>query len=68
MRVTRLGETSVVIGYTLERDADGELLVEGELRHVFVDATTYEKREMPERIRDGLERYRVEPSRNRSAG
>ncbi len=58
MWVTRLGETSVVSGYTLERN--GVLLVEGELRQVFVDATTYEKREMPGRIREGLERYRVE--------
>jgi acyl-CoA thioester hydrolase len=60
MWVTRLGSTSVVSGYTLERAADGALLVEGELRQVFVDATTYEKRAMPERIRAGLDRYRLE--------
>ena len=60
MWVTRLGTTSVVHGFALERAADGALLVEGELRQVFVDGTTYEKREMPERIREGLGRYRAE--------
>ncbi len=60
MRVTRIGTTSVVIGFAFERVADGTVLVEGELRQVFVDGTTYEKREMPERIREGLTPYRVE--------
>jgi acyl-CoA thioester hydrolase len=60
MWVTRLGTTSVVIGFAFERASDATLLVEGELRQVFVDGTTYAKREMPERIRDGLTRYRVE--------
>ena len=52
--------TSVVISFAFERVADGAVLVEGELRQVFVDGTTYEKRDMPERIREGLVRYRVE--------
>ena len=60
MWVTRLGTTSVAIGYRLERAADGALLVEGELRQVFVDGTTYVKRAMPEAVREGLLRYRVE--------
>jgi acyl-CoA thioester hydrolase len=60
MWVTRIGTTSVVIGFAFERGADGAVLVEGELRQVFVDGTTYEKREMPERIREGVTRYRVE--------
>jgi acyl-CoA thioester hydrolase len=60
MWVTRLGTTSVVIGFAFERVADAALLVEGELRQVFVDGTTYEKREMPERIRERVTRYRVE--------
>jgi acyl-CoA thioester hydrolase len=60
MWVTRLGTTSVVIGFAFERARDGTLLVEGELRQVFVDGTSYEKREMPERIRDGITRYRME--------
>jgi acyl-CoA thioesterase FadM len=60
MWVTRLGTTSVVSGFALERAPDGALLVEGELRQVFVDGTKYEKRDIPERIREGLARYRVE--------
>ena len=60
MWVTRLGATSVVNGFAIERAADSSLLVEGELRQVFVDGSKYEKRDMPERIRDGLARYRVE--------
>jgi acyl-CoA thioester hydrolase len=60
MWVTRLGATSVVSGFALERAADGSLLVEGELRQVFVDGTTYAKRAMPAPIREGLVRYRVE--------
>jgi acyl-CoA thioester hydrolase len=60
LRVTRLGATSVIVGFVLERAGDGALLVEGHLRQVFVDGSTYQKRDMPERIREGLERYRVE--------
>ena len=60
MWVTRVGTTAVVISFAFDRVADGALLVEGELRQVFVDGTTYEKREMPERIREGVTRYRVE--------
>ena len=50
----------MVTPFTLERVAAGALLVEGELRQVFVDATTYEKHPMPARVREGLEQYRVE--------
>jgi acyl-CoA thioester hydrolase len=60
MWVTRVGTTSVVIGFAVERVADAAVLVEGVLRQVFVDGTTYEKREMPERIREGVTRYQVE--------
>jgi acyl-CoA thioester hydrolase len=60
MWVTRVGGTSVVIGFAVERVADGAVLVEGELRQVFVDGTTYEKREMPGRIREGVTRYQLE--------
>ena len=60
MWVTRVGTTAVVIAFAFDRVADGALLVEGELRQVFVDGTTYEKREMPERIREGITRYAVE--------
>ena len=60
MWVTRLGTSSVVSGYTLARAADGAVLVEGELRQVFVDGGTYEKSPMPDPVREGLDRYRVE--------
>ena len=60
MWVTRLGTTSVISGYTLERAVDGVLLVEGELRQVFVDGSTYEKSAMPDPVREGLDRYRME--------
>ena len=35
--VTQLGTTSMTTAMSIERVADGKLLVEGELRHVFVD-------------------------------
>jgi acyl-CoA thioester hydrolase len=60
MWVTRVGSTSVVIGFACERAADRVVLVEGKLRQVFVDGSTYEKREIPERIREGVTRYQVE--------
>ena len=39
------------------RGSDGERIVEGELRHVFVDSRTLAKREIPEHARAGLARY-----------
>jgi acyl-CoA thioester hydrolase len=38
---------------------DGELLVAGRLRHVFVDARTWQKTPMPDWIRAGLSAYLV---------
>jgi acyl-CoA thioester hydrolase len=55
--VTRLGSTSITTAFTIERSADGELLTEGELRHVFVDPADFTKSAMPERVRAALERY-----------
>jgi acyl-CoA thioester hydrolase len=57
--VRNLGSTSVVTPFTLERAADGALLVQGELRQVFVDATSYLKRSMPALVREGLGRHRM---------
>jgi acyl-CoA thioester hydrolase len=54
-RIARLGTTSITTEIDVVRD--GEVLVEGRLRHVFVDATTWEKTEMPAWIGDGLRRY-----------
>jgi acyl-CoA thioester hydrolase len=58
--VRKMGGSSALTPFRLERAADGALLVEGELRQVFVDATSYEKRSMPARLREGLERHLVE--------
>jgi acyl-CoA thioester hydrolase len=55
--LTRLGTTSITTVLSIERVADGALLVEGELRHVFVDPETMEKREIPMRLREALGRY-----------
>jgi acyl-CoA thioester hydrolase len=59
--ISRLGKTSMTMDLTAERVGDGALLAEGELRHVFVDPQTFEKREMPEQVREQLSRY-AEPA------
>jgi acyl-CoA thioesterase FadM len=41
----------------IERLGDGALLTEGRLRHVFVDPETLDKREIPEDVRRGLDRF-----------
>ena len=51
-RITRLGNTSLTTEIDVVRD--GEVLVEGRLRHVFVDARTWRKTKMPEWIAEGL--------------
>jgi acyl-CoA thioester hydrolase len=58
-RISRLGTTSMTMGLTAERVGDGVLLAEGELRHVFVDPHTFEKREIPEQVREQLSRFAV---------
>jgi acyl-CoA thioester hydrolase len=55
--VIRLGSTSVTTAFRIERLGDGELLTEGELRHVFVDPDSFGKREMPPAVRSGLGRF-----------
>jgi acyl-CoA thioester hydrolase len=55
--VLRIGNTSSVTAMRVERAADGATLVEGELRHVFVDVASHEKVELPEHVRDGLTRF-----------
>lgn len=51
-RITRLGSTSTTIAIDIERD--GEIVAEGEMRHVFVSLGTSEKTEIPESIRESL--------------
>jgi len=55
LRVARLGTTS--FSTELEMVRDGELLVEGTMRHVCVDARTWRKAELPDWIRSGLARF-----------
>jgi acyl-CoA thioester hydrolase len=55
LRVTRLEETSVTTQIDVLRD--DELLVQGRLEHVFVDATTWKRAPTPDWIRDGLSRF-----------
>jgi acyl-CoA thioester hydrolase len=52
IEVTHLGTTSMVTDLAIRRD--GELLVEGRLVHVFVDAATLTKTPIPDRLRATL--------------
>jgi acyl-CoA thioester hydrolase len=54
-QVTRLGTTSITTEIDIVRD--GQQLVEGRLRHVFVDTATWNRIEMPDWVRAGLEPY-----------
>jgi acyl-CoA thioester hydrolase len=53
-QVVNLGTTSMATALHIERAPQGELLVEGELRHVFVDPDTLRKREIPAAVREAL--------------
>jgi acyl-CoA thioester hydrolase len=53
--VARLGTTSLVSAMAIERD--GDVVAEGELRHVFIAASDGKKAPIPERVRAALERY-----------
>jgi len=53
--VDRLGGTSMLSSYTISRD--GEPLVEGSVRHVFIDPATKAKRPIPDEIRRALRPY-----------
>ncbi|HEX6152752.1 MAG TPA: thioesterase family protein [Solirubrobacterales bacterium] len=53
--IERLGTTSMTSRLRLLRDED--LLVEGRMRHVVVDARSWEKTEIPDWLREGLEPY-----------
>lgn len=53
--VEHMGETSLGFWFTILRD--GETLVEGSCRHVFIDPPTKAKRQIPDEIRDALAGY-----------
>jgi acyl-CoA thioester hydrolase len=54
-QIAALGTTNITTEINVVRD--GEVLVEGRLRHVCVDAATWEKTEIPAWVRDGLQRF-----------
>lgn len=61
LAIERLGNTSMTTRLWLRRD--DELLVEGSIRHVVVDAESWQKTEIPDWLRKGLEPYLIdEPS------
>jgi acyl-CoA thioester hydrolase len=60
MTVDRLGETSLQWSYSISRD--GDTLVEGAFRHVFIDPAAKTKCEMPAEIRAVLDQYTASPA------
>lgn len=57
--VSRLGNTGMTTHIEVLRA--GEVLAEGELRHVFIDLETKEKKRIPDAVRRALEPY-LEPA------
>jgi acyl-CoA thioester hydrolase len=55
--VTRIGTTSTVTHMEAVRVADGAVLAEGELRHVYIDLGTLEKTEIPDDVRAGMGKF-----------
>lgn len=55
VELTRLGTTSTTSALTLRRGE--EVLVAGELRHVYVDTERWEKSPIPDAMRSALERF-----------
>ena len=54
-RLTRLGDTA--ISTRIDASTGGRPVVEGRIRHVFIDVPTKEKRPMPDHVRDALLPY-----------
>ena len=54
-RLTRLGETSM--STRIDVSTGGRPVVEGQMRHVFIDPATKAKRAIPEDVRSGLAPY-----------
>jgi acyl-CoA thioester hydrolase len=55
VEVTRLGTTAMTTRMTVRRE--GTVVVEGDMRHVFVDPATKLKKPIPDDIRRGLSAY-----------
>jgi acyl-CoA thioester hydrolase len=54
-RIAKLGATSITTDIDVVRDE--QTLVAGTLRHVCVSAATWQKIELPQWVRDGLDRF-----------
>ena len=54
-RLTRVGETA--ISMRIDASTGGRPVVEGRMRHVFIDVPTKAKRPIPADVRDALVRY-----------
>jgi len=54
-RLTRLGETAM--STRVDARTNGQPVVQGDIRHVFIDPPTKTKRPMPDEIRAALEPY-----------
>ena len=57
LRVARLGNTA--LGTLVDAQVGDRPVVAGEMRHVFIDPATKQKRQMPDDIRAALEPYLV---------
>jgi acyl-CoA thioester hydrolase len=55
IHVARFGTTSLTTEFSIRRD--DELLLEGTMRHVCVDAQTWQKTDLPDWMRTGLSRF-----------
>ena len=55
VRLTRLGETAM--STRIDASTAGRPVVEGMIRHVFIDPATKAKRPMPAHVREGLSGY-----------
>jgi acyl-CoA thioester hydrolase len=71
--VTHMGNTSLISRHRFHRCDDGELVLDAEIRHVFVDRSTAIKTPIPDWARAGLERWRFagpdpDPEEGGSAG
>ncbi len=52
MSITRLGNTACTTRHRVRRGE--EVLVEGEMRHVFIDSASFEKLAIPDWLREAL--------------
>jgi acyl-CoA thioester hydrolase len=57
--VLHMGTTSLTTRHRFRREGDGELILDAEIRHVFVDRSTTTKTPIPDWARAGLEPWRA---------